>query len=107
MNIIIQSVNFKASSALENFVREKVSKLFNHCDNIMRADIVLRKRENGNLENKLCEIRLIIPGYDHFVKVGSEVYEKSILRAVDTLQKILRRNKTRLLAKRNENQSLL
>jgi len=107
MNIIIQSVNFKASSALENFVREKVSKLFNHCDNIMRADIVLRKRENGNLENKLCEIRLIIPGYDHFVKVGSEVYEKSILRAVDTLQKILRRNKTRLLAERNENQSLL
>ena len=107
MNIIIQSVNFKASSALENFVREKVRKLFNHCDNIMRADIVLRKRENSNLENKLCEIRLIIPGYDHFVKVGSEVYEKSILLAVDTLQKILRRNKTRLIAKRNMNQSLL
>jgi hypothetical protein len=50
---------------------------------------------------------LIIPGYDHFVIVGSEVYEKSILQAVDTLQKILRRNKTRLLAKRNMNQSLL
>lgn len=104
MNIIIQSVNFKASSALEDFVREKVSKLFNHCDDIMRADIVLRTRENGNLENKLCEIRLVIPGYDHFVKVGSEIYEKSILRAVDTLQNILRRNKTRLLAERNKNQ---
>lgn len=107
MNIIIQSVNFKASSALESFIREKVSKLFNHCDNIIRADVVLHKKENGNLENKLCEIRLIIPGYDHFVKVGSEVYEKSILQAVDTLQKILRRNKTRLIAKRNMNQSLL
>lgn len=107
MNIIIQSVNFKASSALENFVREKVSKLFNHCDNLIRADVVLRKKENGNLENKLCEIRLIIPGYDHFVKVASEVYGKSILQAVDTLQKILRRNKTRVIAKRNTNQSLL
>lgn len=107
MNIIIQSVNFKASIALESFIREKVSKLFNHCANIIRADVVLRKKENGNLENKLCEIRLIIPGYDHFVKVGSEVYEKSILQAVDTLQNILRRNKTRLIAKRNMNQSLL
>ncbi len=103
MNIIIQSVNFRTGSTLENFIREKVSKLFNHCTNIIRADIVLRKGENGNLENKLCEIRLIIPGYDHFVKVGSGRYEKSILEAVETLQKILRRNKTRLLAKRNMN----
>jgi hypothetical protein len=69
--------------------------------------VVLRKKENGNPENRLCQIRLIIPGYDHFVKVGSEVYEKSILQAVDTLQKILRRNKTRTIAKRNMNQSLL
>lgn len=107
MNIIIQSVNFKASSALETFVREKISKLFNHCDNIIRADVVLRRKENGNLKNKLCLIRLIIPGYDHFVKVGSDVYEKSILQAVATLQKILRRNKTRLIAKRNVKHSLL
>lgn len=107
MNILIQSVNFRTGRTLEKFIREKVSRVFNHCNNIIRADIVLRKGENGNLENKLCEIRLIIPGYDHFVKVGSDVYEKSILQAVDTLQKILRRNKTRLLAKRNMNQSLL
>ena len=94
MNIIIQSVNFKTGNTLEKFIQEKVSKLFKHCTNIIRADIVLRKGESGNLENKVCEIRLVIPGYDHFVKAASGVYEKSILLAVKMLQTILRRNNT-------------
>jgi len=66
MGIIIKSVNFKASSALEAFVKEKV-----------------------------------IPGNDHIVKRKTGLYEKSVLQAVEVLQKILRRKKTRLLATRS------
>ena len=95
MEIIINSVNFKADRTLETFVREKVSKLFHQCNKIIRANVVLREAENGNPENKLCEIRLMIPGNDHFVRKCTEVYEKSILQAVEVLQKILRRRKTR------------
>ena len=68
MEIIINSVNFKADTTLETFVKEKVSKLFNQCDKIIRANVILRETENGNPENKLCEIRLMIPGNDHIVK---------------------------------------
>ena len=68
MNIIIKSVDFKAGNALETFVREKVKKLFRQCDSIIRANVILRKGESKNPENKLCEIRLVVPGYDHFVK---------------------------------------
>lgn len=103
MEILINAVNFKAGTTLEAFVREKVSKLFNLHNHIIQANVILRKVENGNLENRLCEIRLVIPGYDHFVKVSSDVYEKSILQAVKKLQKILRRSKTRLIAERNMN----
>ena len=101
MEIIINSVNFKPGSALEAFVREKVAKLFNKCNNIIRANIVLRETENGNTENKLCEIRLIIPGYDHLVKKSTGVYEKSVLKAVKVLQKIIRRRKTKVITKRH------
>ncbi len=101
MEIIINSVNFKTGTTLETFVREKVSKLFNHCDKIIRADVILREAEKGNPENKLCEIRLMIPGNDHFVRKCTSVYEKSILQAVQVLQKILRRTKSRAIAKRH------
>ena len=100
MEIIINSVNFKTDTALEIFVKEKVSKLFNQCDNIIRANVILRETEKGNPENKLCKIRLMIPGNDHFVRKCTSVYEKSILQAVEVLQKIIRRKKTEVNRKR-------
>ena len=100
MNIIIKSVDFKAGNALETFVREKVKKLFGQCDSIIRANVILRKGESKNPENKLCEIRLVVPGYDHFVKKSSGRYRNSVSRSVEVLQEILRRNKTRLLGRR-------
>ena len=101
MDIIIKSVNFKTGIMLERFVRDKVGKLFNQCHDIIRANVILREGKIGNPGNKLCKIRLMIPGNDHFVKKSSEVYEKSVLQAVEVLQKILRRKKTRLITKRH------
>jgi ribosomal subunit interface protein len=100
MNITIKSVDFKAKDTLQMFIREKVSKLFNHSKSIIRANVILRKEDLTAPENKLCEIRLEVPGNDHFVKLKTEVFEKSILQAVEKLQKILRRNKNRQIARR-------
>ena len=100
MNIIIQSVNFKPRVALKNFVREKVGKLFKQYANLESATVILRKGENGNLENKSCEIRLAVPGNDPVVKKSTDVYEKSVLQVVETLQKVLRRKKDRQIARR-------
>ncbi len=100
MNIIIKSVDFKAGNALEAFVKSKVSKLFRQCGNIIRANVILRKGESKNPENKLCEIRLVVPGYDLFVKKRTGEYQKSVAQSVHVLQEILRRNKTKLFTRR-------
>jgi ribosome-associated translation inhibitor RaiA len=100
MEIIINPVNFKTDTKLEGFVREKVSKFFNKSNQIIRANVVLRELENRNPKNKLCEIRLMIPGNDHFVTKCTGVYEKSILQAVEVLQKIIRRKKNKMITKR-------
>lgn len=100
MNIIIKSVDFKTGKTLEAFVKNKVSKLFRQCGNIIRANVILRKGESKNPENKLCEIRLVVPGYDHFVKKSTGEYYKSVSQSVDVLQEILRRNKTKPLTRR-------
>ncbi len=100
MNIIIKSVDFKAGKALETFVKNKVSKLFRQCGSIISANVMLRKGESKSPENKLCEIRLVIPGYDHFVKKSTGEYYTSVSQSVDVLQEILRRNKTKALTRR-------
>jgi len=100
MNIVIKSINFNAISALKTFVRKKVGKLFNHCNHIIRANVVLRERKNGSVENRQCTIMLEVPGNDHIVEKQAELHEKSVLQAVEALQKILRRKKTKVIAGR-------
>lgn len=101
MEIIIKSVNFKASKSLEELIVEKVSKLSFHSNKIIKASVVLREEEKNNPDNKLCEIKLMVPGYDHYAKKKTERYEKSISQAVDTLQNTLLKTKNKLIAKRH------
>ena len=51
-NITFQSVHFTASTQLENFVKEKVSKLFDQDISIIRADVTLFEGATGNPKNQ-------------------------------------------------------
>jgi ribosome-associated translation inhibitor RaiA len=101
--IVLQFIQFKASAQLEEFVKEKVSKLFELDNTIIRADVTLFEGASGNPENKFCEIQLSVPGENHFVKKNSENYESSIWDTVKTLQKVIRRHKTKIINKRRSN----
>lgn len=92
MKINLQSLHFKASDQLASFVEEKVSKLARYDDTIISADVTLTL-DGNNVDNKICDIRLIVPGNDNFVKRNAETFEESIAGCVDTLQKILTEKK--------------
>ena len=93
MKINLQSLHFKASNQLKEFVDEKVGKLAHLNDDILSAEVTLLADDIKIKTNKVCEIRLVVPGYDDFVKKNAASFEEAILDAVDTLQKILRRKK--------------
>jgi len=93
MKINLQSLHFKASNNLKEFVEEKVGKLSRFDDKIISADVTLFADDGKNIDNKVCEIRLIVPGYDDFVKRNAESFEEAIAGAVETLQKIIKRKK--------------
>ncbi len=93
MKINLQSVHFKASEQLKQFVDEKVGKLFHLDEKILSADVTLVANDIKIQNNKTCEIRLIVPGYDDFVKKEAESFEEAVLSAVEILQKVLRRKK--------------
>lgn len=99
MDIIIQSLGFTASEDLKNFISEHLNKLINQ-DNVVRANVTLFKGSDSNPSNNYCEIRLEIPGNDHFVKKSSELFEKSVSEAVDTLQKMMKKTKEKEIGRR-------
>jgi putative sigma-54 modulation protein len=92
MDIIIQSLGFKAGQELEDHVREKLGKLSPN-DHIVRANVTLFLGPDRATPNTYCEIRLEVPGNDHFVKESSPDFAQSIDACVNTLQGILRKAK--------------
>ena len=92
MDIIIQSLGFKAGEDLENYVREKLEKL-SPKDHIVRANVTLFLGPDRATPNTYCEIRLEVPGNDHFIKESSPDFEQSIDSAVNKLQAAIRKIK--------------
>lgn len=95
MKINLKSLKFRAKKELKDFVKEKVSKLSRFDDKIISADVTLLLDTATVPENKICEIRLVVPGNDDFVKKNANTFEAAVLDSVDTLQKVLQRKKTR------------
>ncbi|HSN10438.1 MAG TPA: HPF/RaiA family ribosome-associated protein [Hanamia sp.] len=92
MQINLQTLKFNAKQELKDYVDEKVGKLAQYDDKIIRADVTLSLNADV-VENKVCEIRLVIPGNDDFVKKNATTFEEAIHSSVDILQKVLRRKK--------------
>ena len=96
MKINLQSLKFTAKNELKNFVEDKVSKLSRYDDKIISAEVTLTLEEGKIPENKVCEIRLIVPGNDDFVKKSAATFEEAVLNAVVTLQTVLQRKKEKV-----------
>ncbi len=92
MDVIIQSLGFKAGERLEGYVREKLEKL-NPSDHIIRANVVLFQGPDRATPSDYCEIRLEVPGNDHFIKESSTQFEQAIDEAVNKLQTMIRKTK--------------
>ena len=92
MDVIIQSLGFTAGEALETYIREKLDKL-NPSDHIIRANVTLFLGPDRATPNTYCEIRLEVPGNDHFIKESSPEFEQSVDSAVNKLQAMIRKAK--------------
>ncbi len=93
METTIQSLGFKAGSSLEDFVRNKLSRLDRKQSGIVRATVTLFEGPESQTDNKHCEIRLEMPGADPFVKRNHSSWEQAIVDVVDTLDTQLRRSR--------------
>lgn len=95
MEVIVQSVHFSAREELKDFVTEKLNGLEHFYDRVVRADVTF-KLENTGIENKMCEIRLLVPGNDLFAKKQSDSFEKAATAAVAALNEQIKKLKDKV-----------
>ena len=98
MDIIIQSLGFKAGETLESFIREKLDTV--KSDRIIRANVGLYLGADSNPENNYCEIRLEVPGKDFFVKKNSPHFETAVTDCVEVLKQEVSKEKEKYMSNR-------
>ncbi len=93
MKVNINSVHFKTDKRLDTFISEKVEKLTDLYDGIIGSEVTLRVNNGEDHDNKVAEIRLLVPGNDLFAKKQSKSFEEATDIAVDALRKQLTKHK--------------
>ncbi len=99
MNVDIQSVHFDADSKLIEYVNQKLKKLNNLTDRIIRVNVFL-KLDNvmHAVKDKIAEIRIHVPRHNFFVKSTSKSFEESFDDAFDSIVTQIKKNKERKAA---------
>ena len=89
MQVQVQSIHFKADSALVTFIQEKLQKLTLFHPGIQKADVHLRVDKDQERENKRVEISLGLPGPDLHSGRRAGSFEEATTDAVEALRRQL------------------
>lgn len=97
MDIKVHSVHFKADQKLIDFVSEKINKLQLIFDNIISTEVYFRLEPNAD-ENKVTEVRILMPGKEMFAKKQCKTFEEAADLAVDALKKQVGKYKDKVVS---------
>ena len=86
MKINIQSPSLHPSDKLLDFANDKISKLAQYSDRIIEAQVTLKVNKADDRANKVCEIRLSIPGNDLYASRQCPSFEEAIMKTVEALR---------------------
>lgn len=96
MKVQMHSIRFDADQKLIDYIQKKIDKLDKFYDRVIDGEVYMRLDKDDNMENKIVELKLNIPGTQLFAKERSKSFEAAADVAVDALKRQLTRHKDKL-----------
>ncbi len=96
MNVKIQSIKFDADRKLLDYIEKKAAKLERFFDNIVEAEVFLKVENSQDMENKIVEFRLKVPGNDLFAVRKGKTFEEATDLCIDVLKVQVKKFKEKL-----------
>ncbi|MEQ8415557.1 MAG: HPF/RaiA family ribosome-associated protein [Imperialibacter sp.] len=91
MKTIIETPNFNVKDSLTEFVKLNVEKLEIISDKIVESRVFLKLDKFDNKENKVCEIKVSLPGNDLFASKHADSFEEAVVLTVEAIKHQLKR----------------
>ncbi|WP_069660731.1 ribosome hibernation-promoting factor, HPF/YfiA family [Arcticibacter eurypsychrophilus] len=93
MKISVQSIHFTADKKLLAFIQKKADKLDQMSDQIVSGEIYLKLENTVSEENKITEIKVILPGSQLFAKEQCKTFEEATDLAIESLKRQIDKHK--------------
>ena len=100
MKINITNIAFTLRKELGDLIQNKVKKLVRFYKEIIGIEVSLKVDKSDTRDNKVCRIRLIIPGNDMLSGAQCKTFEAATAQAVEALERQIERRKTKVINKR-------
>ena len=94
----MHSIHFKSDQKFIDFINEKVTKLQLFFDQIIVSEVFLRLDKNTEKENKIAEVKILIPGKELFAKKQCKTFEEAADLCVDALKSQVKKHKEKQLS---------
>ncbi len=102
MNINIQTPGFTPKQDLINFVHVEMEKLSRMCGKMIGSEVYLKLDSAAKKENKMCTIRLSIPGNDLLASSQYNKFEQAIAQTVEALKRQIKKHNSKLTSRRDK-----
>ncbi|WP_397362734.1 ribosome hibernation-promoting factor, HPF/YfiA family [Olleya sp. R77988] len=97
MDINFEYDKVKASDDLEEFTKDKIQKLFNKYEFIVRADVFFKLENTHNDKSgKIAGIRLSAPGPRLYAEESKDTLHKSVSEVTQQLERQLSKRKGKM-----------
>jgi putative sigma-54 modulation protein len=97
MEVQVHAIHFTADQKLIDFIEEKVSKLELFFDNIIACEVYLKLDKSQEKENKISEVKLLIPGKTLIAKKQCKSFEEATDLVVEALRKQVKKHKEKVV----------
>ncbi|MBB1194313.1 ribosome-associated translation inhibitor RaiA [Flavobacterium sp. SOK18b] len=96
MKVSVHAVNFTVDKKLVDFVQERLDKLEKYYDKVVSSDVFLKVEKTSEKENKIAEVKIIVPGDEFLVKKQCKTFEEAIELSSESLERMLLKRKEKI-----------
>ncbi|KZE80733.1 ribosome-associated translation inhibitor RaiA [Myroides marinus] len=98
MKVNIQAINFNVDRKLVDFANERLAKIEKFYDKIVSVDVFFKLENTTDKENKITELKLLVPGDEMIVKKTCKTFEEGVDAGADALERLLVKHKEKMKA---------
>jgi putative sigma-54 modulation protein len=96
MKVNVHAVNFNVDGKLVGFIQERMDRLEKYYDKVISADVFLKVEKTSEKENKVVEIKMLVPGDEFMVKKQCKTFEEAVEQSAETLERLLTKRKEKV-----------